>query len=231
MAITTTRATAARIDTIITRVRRTIGDTETTAANQRWSDSEIIEAVNFELLKMATEAQINDPEPALESTTLSYSGLSTALPSAVDGSSIFMVEDYSETNSPVRLDYVSVLDLDTDYIDSSFYGGRKRWSIQGANIVVRPKSDLTLRIWYVAPPYIIQTSTPTGEASDSSDQHSQFVAHEELISLGAALRLQENDDEIPRNRFERYIDHWRRFQADLRKNSAPIYVRRNRRWR
>lgn len=231
MAITTTNASAASIAKLVTRVRRSTGDVSTTAANQRFSDTDIVDSINLELMKMQTEMGINNPEPYLTSTTINYSGQLTDLPATLEASQIFLVEEYDDPDRPLRMDYISPLDLDRHVTDFQYVGGRKRWSILGGNIAVRPVENLTIRVWYLQNPLVIAEGIGGLGYQASSDQHSLFVQHEELISLGAAIRLQEIDEEIPAGRIQRYQDLFFRFLADLRKNKGPVYVRRNRRFR
>lgn len=233
MAVITDQESAATILELQTRVRRAVGDTESAAANQRWTDSEINDAINLELQQMSSEWGIGNTAPAITSTNLSYSGASTALPAGPDVNPIFMVEDITDSNNPIRLHFASVLEADKYDLDGSYTGGRgRRWSRQGSNIILRPSPDatVTLRIWYLRAPYAF-TLDGSGDETDNTDQQPWPVQHEELISLGAAIRLQEVDGEIPQGRLERYAGLWQRFVRSKYQNRGPIYVRKNRRYR
>jgi len=230
MAVITSEAAAETIGNLITRIRRAVGDTDSTTANNRWADAEIIDAMNLELFKMSAEWGLGNSAQAMTSTTLTYTAGadSVALPSGPDVNPIFMVEDYTDTNNPVRIEFSSILEADRYYLDSSYVNSKGfRWSRAGANIAIRPQADagMTLRIWYLRAPY--GTSTSYG----GTDQQPWPVQHEELISLGAAVRLQEVDDEVPRGRVERYTDLWNRFVRAKSQHKGPVYIRKNRRFR
>lgn len=226
MAIVTSSASASSLTTLLTRVRRAVGDTETDTANQRWSDAEITDAINMELDRLFAEESLAGTAPLITSTTLSYTAAadSVALPTGPDTNPIYMVEDYTTATNPIRLDYISPLEIqgyDNDPAQRAVPGAG--WSRLGANIAIRPNGAAkTLRIWYLKnPPHL----------SGSTDQHYFPVFHEELLSLGAAIRLQEVDDEIPPIRLERYAELTARFMRSKRKNKGPQYVRRNRKWK
>lgn len=229
MAVISSEKTAETIGNLLTKIRRYVGDTDSATDNQRWSDAEIVDVLNYEIYKMHAEMALGNTPPLLTSTTLSYTSGSTeiALPSGPDVNPIFMVEDYTDTSNPIRLTHESILEADRYDLDSSYLGGRgRRWSLIGGNIALRPTTDstITLRIWYVRAPY--GTNTSYG----GTDQQPFPVAHEELLTLGAAIRLQETDDEVPPGRMDRYQELWQLFVRSKRKNRGPIYVRKNRRY-
>lgn len=226
MVIASAEATAATFTSLLTRVRRAVGDNDANSANQRWTDEEITDAIYLEIYKMHAESSLGNSAPNITSATVTYTAEAYAvdLPSGPDVNAILFVEDYTDSNNPIRLKYESILEGD-DYLQYYHYStsSSRTWARVGRQIAVRPKSSaaLTLRIWYIRSPY---TGTTTL-------QQPFPVAHEELISLGAAIRLQEVDDEVPRMRVERYADLWRRFERSKSKNRGPLFVRKNRRFR
>lgn len=224
MAVITDQATAETIANLLTRTRRALGDTDTSTTNQRWSDAEIIDGINLEMFKMSAEWGLGQTTQAITSTTLTYtaSADTVALPSGPDVNPIFLIEDYSDSNNPLRIENESFLSAN-EYSRSS----TSTWSRAGSSIALRPAPDssTTLRIWYVRPPYA--TSTSYG----GTDQQPWPIQHEELITLGAAIRLQEVDGEIPPNRMERYADLWMRFVRSKNHNRGPQHVRNNRKYR
>lgn len=230
MAVISTEDTAETIANLITRIRRALGDTDATAANNRWTDAEIIDALNLEIFKMTAEMGIGNTTAMLTSDNMTYtaSATSVALPSGPDVNPIFMVEDITNSSQPVRLEFASILEAD-DYLLTGTYVGSKgrRWSRIGGNLAVRPLpgSALTLRIWSLRAPYGTSTSYA------GTDQQPFPVAHEELLSVGAAIRLQETDGEISPGRVQRYIDLWQRFVRSKYQNRGRIYVSQNRRYR
>ena len=230
MAQITTEDTAETIANLITRIRRAVGDTDTSTTNQRWADAEVIDALNLEIFKMTAEQGLGNISSMLTSANVSYTGGSEyiALGAAATISQVFMVEDITDTSNPIRLEFSSILDANMDFNAASYLGAVGRsWSRVGANIAIRPvpSTTITLRVWYIRAPY--GTSTSYG----GSDQQPFMVQHEELLSLGAAIRLQETDAEIPPGRVERYQDLWQRFVRSKYQNRGPIYVRSNRKYR
>lgn len=235
MAVISDEKAAATIVQLQTRVRRAVGDTDSSTTNQRWSDAELNEAINFELMKMSSEWGLGNSSQAMKSTTLSYTANSdsVALPAGPDVNPIFMVENYTDSTNPIRIEYASFLEADKYYLDHAYMNTTGyRWSRVGTSIAIRPLSGetLTLRIWYLRAPYAF-TLDGSGDEDDATDQSPWPVQHEELISLGAAIRLQEVDEEVPAGRLERYMDLWQRFVRSKSHNRGPKYVRKNRRFR
>ena len=228
MAIITDKAAAYTVVELQTAIRRILGDTD----SQRWTDAVLNEQINFELKRMSAEWGLGQAAQAMESTTLSYPGGSdsVALPSGPDVNPIFMVEDYTTTTAPIRLEFASFLESDgydtnTDY---RYFKGYM-WARAGTDIAIRPNGKtMTLRIWYLRSPYAF-TLDGSGDEDDGTDQHPWPVQHEELIAVGAAYRLLMIDEEVPGGLFERYEDLWKRFVRSKSYNRGPKYVRNNRR--
>lgn len=106
------------------------------------------------------------------------------LPDEINGSSIYKVEDFSNTSAPIYYPYRSLLNFNR-FTDE--FG----WTLIGNSIALSPKptSAKTLRIYSLAP--FVPVS---GSADTDTDQHALSINHEELICLGAAIRLQEVDN-------------------------------------
>lgn len=221
MAIVFVAATAATLSTLQTRVRRVLGDTDTSAANQRWSDTEITDAINLELMKMGTELGIKAGSGyALAETTMTYTAAATSvtLPTGPRTQGIYSVEDITEgATSPTLLHFNAMDSPQNAY-------GQIRWGLLGDGIALRPapSSARTLRIRYVREPYVI---------SASGDQAPFPVGNEELISLGAAIRLARTDEEGMAGLREDYNDHWLRFLATAKRMRGRKMVRNDRRYR
>lgn len=202
MTIQQTRASAASFATLRTRVRAAVGDRDTSTANQRWSDTDIDQAINDTLFEMYAELG-SDPSSFLVSDTFTYSAgeRSAALNQEAQSAPIYRIEDATNSDFPTPLTRV-----DAHEIESSNARLESVWCRADGDVMVRPipGSDLTLRVWYIGNPFSVTGGT--------GDQHPYPVAHEELIVLGAAIRLQEEDEEIPASRPARYIDLWSKFQ-------------------
>lgn len=241
MAIDTTRAAAliiehaSNVPTLIWRVREAVGDVDTSSANQRWSDAQITDAINLEIMKMSNQLNVRDAASSLTSLNISYTAdaTSVALTSPANVQPIYRVEDItSSTTRPTPLDRTSNFAMEQHgQIGDQAFSSRYVWALEGGNIAVRPipTKALTLRVWYLQGPYAIPVATD-GTPADATDQHPMPVGNEELITLGAAIRLQETDAEIPPVRVARYGDLWLRFLATSKRFLGPKFVRRNRRW-
>lgn len=220
MAVYTTKAVAATVAQLITRVRRLLGDGSTTAGNQRWSDTDIRQAIDDMIAQMYVESADGDPGSFLLSGTMTYTAESesVAIPTSVDPASvgiyanqIYKVEEIDSTGHPIFLPYINPHEI-TKFSDQS------GWTILGDNIALRPQPTKakTLRLWWLA------NFTPT--SSTTSDQHKMSVNHEQLISLGAAIMLQEIDDEVPASRLLRYNQLWDAYSRSCQRLKGRIYV-------
>jgi hypothetical protein len=176
-----------------------------------------------------------DPAAFLTSTTLSYTANteSVAIPAAALYSPIYKVEDYTDSSYPLELLYLSPSTIDSYVSPFGVYS----WTRVGNNIkyVPKPESSKTLRIWYVKNPLLPYDATPYDSSGNptitsATSQHAYPVAHEELIGVGAAIRLQEEDDEIPKNRLVRYEELWDRFRRQTRYNQGRRRVANIRRY-
>lgn len=219
MAVLSVKAVAATVANLTSRVRRMVGDTDSDTNNQRWLDADIRAEIDHQLAQMYSEVASMDPSGFLQTTTMSYtadaSNSPVALPTGLEGNSIYKVEDYTDSSAPLYFPYRSVLEL-------SRFRDERGWSLVGNAIVISPQpvTTATLRIYTLAP-FIPTTSTTT-------DQHSLSINHEELICLGAAIRLQENDNEIPLTRISRYQTLWEQYQKTAARYIGRKYVRNTR---
>ena len=286
MSIISASAPHVSLDRLITRTRRLVGDVSSVAANQRWSDNEILDNLNLELMKLGQALGLQRTDPALTYADMTYTANAdtVALPAGPLTGSIFRVEDRTGA-SPMELPRAASGDI-SRYVagDATTDLGvfSMAYAIIGDSLAVRPtpRSDLTLRVWYVREPYIIGaesapasatvtsnvcTATITGNShgfvagmrirtsgftanvtdvaitsvtdttivfpltasNGSNGSGTVYSSHkaqaaipagsEEVIAVGAAIRLQEVDAEIPPTRIERY--------RDLRGQALPAAVR------
>lgn len=227
MAFNFTSSTASSLDTLHTKVRDIVGDTETTAANQRWADSKITDAINHELIKMGVQMGISDPGPALTSANVTYTADAdtVALSEALKIHPIVKVEDITDSaNVPIRMERVSFQELERFVAEPNTSARSLAFSIVGDNIAIRPKPGTarTIRFWYLRGPYVL---------SADADNHEVWVGNEELIILGAAIRLTRTDQETPAGMREDYNDHWLRFLATCKRFRGNKTVGKHRRWR
>lgn len=220
MAILTTVAAAATVSTLRAKVRTLVGDTSSVSALQRFSDLMVDRAIDDTLAHLYMEWASEDPSGFLTSDDLTYtaSATSVALTAGREAHQIYRVEDVTTSSDPVLLDYLNPLDAEK-FSDS--YG----WTLKGNAIVLVPvpTSNKTLRIWSLKPFVPV-----TGAATPTTDQHSLSINHEELITLGAAIRLQEIDDEVPPTRLLRYEQLWQQYLKTIDRYRGPTYVRNSR---
>lgn len=219
MSITNNRATAASQATLRTRIRKTVGDRETNTANQRWSDNDIDTAIADQLMEMYAELS-QDPGTYLLSVNMSYpeDRDSVVLPPDAQAAPIYQVVDITESEYPRTLTRVASHNNDST-------GDDPVWFRSDISISVRPNASARrLKVYYIGNPFVF-----TG--SNTADQHPYPVAHEELIVLGAAIRLQEEDEEIPENRQARYDRLWAQFQNAAMLYRGPRALKSNRRIR
>jgi hypothetical protein len=234
VAIVANEAPASSVTTLRKRVRRLIGDNASSSARQRWSDADIDQAIIDQLSAMYAELAI-DPAAFLTSTTFSYTANSEsiAIPAAALYSPVYKVEDYTDSDSPFELLYQSPSNIDSYVSPFAVFA----WTRSGNNLryVPKPSTTRTLRIWYVKNPLLPYDATPYDSSgnptiSSATSQHPYPVAHEELIGVGAAIRLQEEDDEIPPHRLVRYEELWDRFRRQTRYNQGRRRVANVRRY-
>lgn len=296
MTIISHRAAPFFLSQLLTRIRRTVGDTETSTANQRWSDEIILDAINMEMSKMGNELSVNNPGEAILAASMTYTANSdsVALPAGPATQPVFKVDDITAgTNRPVTLRRVDALELEN--VGGNFAlvtEPSTAYAIINQNIHIRPRpgADRTLNVWYVGAPYVagipatavIATNVATATVRDHGlsaghlvttygftvnatdsivssvtattvvfpltgtngsigtgwlypgagfGQMPLAVQNEELITLGASIRLQETDQEVPAGRPERYAELWLRFLAGASRYRGPKHIRNNRRFR
>lgn len=219
MAVLATRAVAATIANLTLRVRRMIGDTDSTEANQRFSDADIRAEIDHMMAQMYSEVSNSDPSGFLQVDDMTYtaSALSVAIPTAADieGNSIYKIEDITDATAPL---YIAPRSID----QLNRFSDETGWALQGHAIALRPipTSARTLRIYTLAP--FIPTTTTT------SDQHALNINHEELICLGAAVRLQEVDNQVPVTRMQRLQQLWDLYQRCAARVIGPTYIKNTR---
>lgn len=222
------RKTAEALSAIRTRVKDELGDTDT--VDPRWADPKVNSAINNMLVEMGNEMALRSPGEALLRVSLEYSGTSPVdLPAAVGAEAIYRVDDITDNNAPVQVEYASPLELDEfDPGIVSGIRGRFRYTLLGPStdadtyrILLYPKNQTnrTLRIHYIATPYTM------GADTDTSPLSPRWV---ELLCLGAALKLLRRDDEATMQQQMAYISLWNQFKQFSRRQRGPQRIRRRR---
>lgn len=221
MAILTDRAVAATVDALVLKVRRMIGDTDSSTANQRWSDADVRAAIDDMLAQMYAQASSGDPGSFLTYIDVMYAANArqVALDDEILGASIYKVEDVTEATAPRFIPFRPSL-VENRFSDEA------GWTLDADNTIALrpvPGSAKTLRV------YLLDVFVPLADAADTdSDQHAWSIGHEELIALGAAIRLQEVDQEVPATRLSRYQQLWDLYVQSINRYMGPVYVRNSR---
>ncbi|MAH48753.1 hypothetical protein CMI37_23200 [Candidatus Pacearchaeota archaeon] len=222
-----TRKTAETLANIRYRVQRDTGDLD----GERWSTENMDEAINNQLIEMGTELAINYPGDALLTEDLAYSTTTQPvdLPDVVGVEGIYRVDDISTSSAPFQLSYVSPLELDefdTTTVLNDFT--RHKYTLYGPStdaqspriqLLPKPASATTLRIYYIATPYHMTA------AGDTSPLSPRWV---EVVSLGAALKLLRRDEEATSQQMMSYGRLWMQFQQFNRRQKGPRTIRRRR---
>lgn len=224
MPIISTRASAASITSLRTRVRQEIGDivgdTSPDTEQARFSDTKIDRSINDMLFKMYRELSESDPGANLLSADFTYTaeGTTEGLPEAAAAAPLYKLE-WLDNDIPVLLRRVDPHRLE------SVRAGEPVWTLLDRSVAIRPlpAEDMLLRVWYIGNPFTL-------EGGLSTDQHPYPVAHEELIVLGAARRLLSRDDEWGTVHEIRYQEEWMDFQVQAARYMGPINPTSHRRY-
>jgi hypothetical protein len=174
-----------------TRIRFEVGDPSTDPAGNtkaagelRFSTTEIDEALEDQLVDMSSTLDAFSPARSLLSVDVVLSEGAGTFTSGVglSASAIYRV-DVLDANGVVEesLHYVPLTQMN-DYPTAPTYTlvGGTDLTTSDIRILTRPKSDDTIRIWYVAPPIV------TGSTSDNVPMSDRW---REYLVLGAAMKL------------------------------------------
>ena len=230
--MTVARRAAETLALIRTRVRDETGDTDT--ADPRYTDANIDRAVSDQLAEMANELAIKYPGEALLRVNLNYPGTNPVdLPAAVEAESIYRVDDVTNSQLAIQIEYVSPLEGD-EWDPGYVPAGRRRFRYT----LLGPTTDhrtyriqlypapgsygaRTLRISYIASPYVFD-----GTAGDTQPFSPRWA---ELIGVGAAIRLMSRDEEATTQQMMRHMTLWQQFTSLSRRQRGPQRIRRRRR--
>jgi len=218
-----TRKTSETLNNIRYRVQRDTGDLD----GERWSNENIDEAINNQLIEMGTELAINYPGDALLTEDLTYSTTTQPvdLPDEVGVEGIYRVDDTSTSSAPFQLSYVSPLELDETALNDftrrkyTLYGPSTDAQSPRIQLLPKPTSATTLKIYYIAAPYYMT------DANDTSPLSPRWV---EIVSLGAAIKLLRRDEEATTQQLMSHGRLWMQFQQFNRRQKGPRTIRRRR---
>jgi hypothetical protein len=237
------RRDSAAFADIIADVRRWLRDRSSDPQGNaitatRFSTTDIMDAVNEQIMSMAEDAGIESIGENLLFHQFSYSEDAAAdggmdLPDDIPtDAAIVLVEQIPGSGSPVQLRQVGPSEVE-DYsradlgISPDISGGafsplvftlRAAETGIGQRIRVRPTLACTLRVFYVGMPFEIEATNDTDDVPFSA----RFRGY---IAVGAAARLLEPDGEMSNNpgliaRLDRYEAQFKRFCSRLRANDS-----------
>lgn len=223
MPIHTDRAVPSTFLDLRLKVRRMLADTD----SQRWSDEEVDEGIYYSLAWMYNRASGKDGW-GLQTVTLDVpNGAEVVeLPEILVGLDIVRVEDTTDPDAPIRMQYTSLAGMRRS--GSSYWNvrgddvGSLRYTFIDNAISILPKNrgDRTLTIYYVGAPFSVGAET---------DQHGYPSHHEELICVGAANRLTNVFDETPMAMQLRHQKLEKEYIQDIRRFEGPQRIRKVRR--
>lgn len=202
------------------------------AAQRRFSDTECDRALNYALMELGKDLGGQHLGENLLYADGTYSGTTSNLPSgALAGDLIYKVEDITDSSRPIPIPYVSPLEIERYAVSTQaavdpYASWRYTLLASGTTpqIVIRPqpRSTLSIRVYYVAPPIVT--------AADG-DTHA-FTAHwYEYLVLAAALRLLRRDDEGSVQQQQDMERLRRQVQAFANRQAGPRRIRSVRKWR
>ena len=173
MAFLYAEAAADTLSHLITRVRRLCGYKETVTTDQRWSNDEILDSLNLQLMEMGNALHAMEMGAAIKSANLTWTGGAdqVILPAGPRSQPIVKVEDITE-GKPLHIDRVDIFQIENLSGSSGVVTSNMRgWTLRGDYFLLRPSpgGDRTIRIWYVRSPYIIGAAPVSGSGVIASN--------------------------------------------------------------
>lgn len=243
------RLAPATFNTLISRVRADIDpstDPRTSAsipaANRRWADSRIIDAINDVMVRMGNHMAGSDPGESVLASTMTYTDDSgfCDLPAAIQMRPIYKVEDYRDANNPLDLLYVSPLEAGLSAFDN--YSGVQRYTLVASSLASsttaathlhhriglrpRPYSTVTLRIFFSQTPLIWSDSSDGATTTWPLDPRWM-----ECCWRNAQLDLLAPDNEASAQQIRLAENAWAAFMDFSKQKIGPERVRSRRRMR
>lgn len=234
MATVRTRRTAATLDQLLIRVRRAVGDIVDDAApgmgNRKWEDTPIVDAINDMIAEMLVETNSVASTMLIE-TAVTYIGGATSYSLGADADAMNIYALFEVRGSKrILLRYVAYPDSERFRVPGEEVNGsllyERFWSRLDNGILLRPipAADVSLVIVSLGAPFAMSVASPT-------DNHPLPIAHEELLVLGAANRLQYPNDQLPIGRQAHYSKLWMKWQQECDRYGGPRYPASDRRYR
>lgn len=232
MAVVSTEAVPSSITTLRKRVRRATTDRNTDTARQRWSDADVDQAIIDMLFQMYAEMNLATTD-FIKTSTVTYTANadSYTLADGLQTNLIYAIEDVTQPLAPILLGELEPAEADalgSPSITFSLY-----WFHMPGAIALRPipSMDRQIKIFFMSNPMTPYTYDSSGNpTTTATNQHPYPVQHEELIVIGAAVRLQEEINAVPDTRMRRFNDLWEQFVRFANANGGPARVTQKRSW-
>lgn len=238
----TTKASRPTLTSLRTSVRRLVGDIDTRTTNQRWLNADIDEALNFELLRLHEIATKQDIARALWHATMTYTAAASGvdLPAAATYETLYQVEDVTTSTRPVVIPIVPPSEImdwnggDSDTVNGVVRTPAMRCSVintentapgpvtsPAVQLVLRPipQAAVSVRLTYVSPPFVLV---------DASDTMPLSARWQEVLCLGAAVRLREPFGSAPPEQVLSYQEKIKEFRRSAEKALAARPQRKRR---
>lgn len=236
MAIIRLRASAATLDSLILRTAACAGDVVDGArpatADQKWSNTAILRALNDMMAEMYVEMGIHNPDAVTLEVDVTYTGGAESIELANNAASSFAINGVLETLNgiPTLLRRVDSLNIDryrTEGAEPSIETERV-WTMRDELLLLRPipANDVALTLLVTGAPFELTSGSIGG-----TDQHPFPVGHEELMCNGAANRLQYPNDQLPIGRMMHYNRLWQKWQQTCDLYQGQRFPVDNRRWK
>lgn len=244
------RTTQMALKEILEAIRAELGDrakdyqgNEIPAAALRYSDKEIFDALNWQLISMQTEMSGRHAGEALLSVALAYPSMSDAVSLAgvspgLVAEAIYDVIEKVAADYAVVLDYVSPREIHRQIPSAgSLFSRSKRYTLLGGDefagrlaVVPVPAAPLSLEIRYVAEPFVFRPGAQG--AGDDFDRHPLSTRWRELVILGAAAKILNRDNHrMTDARLEDLDQLWAQFHSFSTRRRGLMRVTRKRRAR
>jgi len=204
--VAVTRKAAEALSTLRTRARLELGDKSTSTAQQKFSNTEINQALNDALCFFQRMMSGVQPAYALVATTVTYTAAadSTALTGDLLVQPIFQVFDIDNTDVPLEIPYVEPTQLERHRYSGGLWPSlpQQVYSLLATatsrSIAIRPvpSASRSLRVWHIAAPFV------AGDDADTSPLLSPDWS--ELVALHAARALASIEDEFTAQQERRY---------------------------
>jgi hypothetical protein len=203
---------------LIRKIRQKADDPLSTTSNNRFTPTQVLDALDDTLAELWEEMSNRPSAAHSEYEDITYTVGGVAIPADREASRLYKVEHMRDPTAPYLLDYFPGADFRR--ID-----GNEGWAFNGANILILPDIAGSIRVHFLA-----NFTAATG-ADPDTDQHNLPVNFQNLLVLGAAICLREQDeDKVPVAMLLRYNRLKKLFLERNNRNKGRTFVKSARRY-